>query len=81
MNGINAREKRKEVIDMWEKGKIDVLGMSETHLKGCGVVDGGDEDEGGLWEGPEGGMIWAGVERGRGKEGCALMPKSVGTNG
>ncbi len=47
-----------------------MLGMSETHLKGCGVVDGRDEDVG-LWEGLEGGVIRAGI--GRGKEGCALM--------
>ncbi len=47
VNGINAREKRKEVIGMCEKGKIDVLQMSETYLKGRGMVDGRDEDEGG----------------------------------
>ncbi len=41
-------EMRKEMIGMCNKGKIDVLGMNETHLKGCGVVDGRDEDEGGL---------------------------------
>ncbi len=50
-----------------------MLGMSETHLKGCGVVDGRDEDERGLWGGLEGGVIWAGIEKGRGREGCTLM--------
>ncbi len=73
MIGIDAREKRKEVIGMCRKGKIDELGISETHLKGCGVVDGRDEDEGGLWEGLEGGVIWSGIEKGRGREGCALV--------
>ncbi len=52
---------------------MDVLGVSETHLKGCGMRDGRDEDEVGLWEGLEGGVVWTGIERGRGKEGCAIM--------
>ncbi len=73
VNGMNAHEKRKEVIDMCGRGKIDVLGLSETHLRGSGMLDGRDEDEGGLWEGLEGGVIWTGVERERGKKGCALM--------
>ncbi len=65
--------KRKEVVDMVEKGRIDVLGVSETHLKGCGMKDGRDEDEGGLWEGLERGVVWAGIEKGRGTEGGAIM--------
>ncbi len=44
---MNAQEKKEEVIGMCEERQIDVLRMSETHLKGCGVVDGRDEDEGG----------------------------------
>ncbi len=55
------------------RGKIDVLGMSETHLKGCGVAVGRDEDEGRLLGGLKGRVVWTGIERGRGKEGCALM--------
>ncbi len=52
--------KRKEVVDIFERGRIDVLGMSEIHLKGCGMKDGRDEDERGLWEGLEGGIVWTG---------------------
>ncbi len=48
VNGMNDRGKRKEVVDMVEKGRIDALGVSEIHLKGCGMKDGRDEDEGGL---------------------------------
>ncbi len=47
VNGMNDRRKQKEVVDMVEKGRIDVLGVSETHLRGCGMKDGRDEDEGG----------------------------------
>ncbi len=73
VNGMNDRGKRRETVDMFERGGIDVLGVSETHLKGCGMKDGREEDEGGLWEGLEGGIVWVGIEKGRGKEGCAFM--------
>ncbi len=73
VNGMNDRGKRKEVVDIFERGRTDVLGVIETHLKGCGVKGGRDEDEEGLWEGLEGGVVWIGIEKGRGKERCATM--------
>ncbi len=73
VNGMNDRGKTREIVEMFERGRIDVLGVSETDLKGCGMKDGRQEDEGGLWEGLDGGVVWAGIEKGRGKEGCAIM--------
>ncbi len=73
VSGINAQENRKEVVDMFKRGKINILGMSETHLEECGVTDGRDEDERELWEGLEGGLVWTGIGKGRRKEGCAIM--------
>ncbi len=50
-----------------------VLGMSETHLRGCGVVDGRDEDEGGLWEGLEEGVSrWDGLSNKSVYERCGM---------
>ncbi len=69
--GMNDRGKRREIVEMFERGRIDALGVSETHMKGCGMKDGREEDEGGLWEGLEGGVVWAGIERGREKVWCA----------
>ncbi len=66
-------EERGEIVNMFERGRIDVLGVSETHLKGCGMKDGREEDEGGLREELEGGVVWAGIEKGRGREACAIM--------
>ncbi len=44
MNCMNDRGKRREIVDMFERGRIDVLGVSETHLKGCGMKDGREEE-------------------------------------
>ncbi len=37
------------------------------------MKDGRDEEEGGLWEGLKGGIVWTGVEKGRGKEEFVIM--------
>ncbi len=59
-----------------KKGRLDVIGLQETHMKGCGVVEclGGNECL--IWEGMEGGVVWCGGDeksRDRGKEGWALL--------
>lgn len=64
MNGINEERKRREMINKFQKGRIDVLGV--RHI--CGS-DGKER----LWEGVEWGVVWAGVEGGRGRQGCALF--------
>ena len=72
VNGLRCESKRKEVLEMVRKGRMDVVGLQETHMKGCGV--GGNDCE--LWEGMEGGVVWCGVDeksKGRGREGCALL--------
>ncbi len=81
VNGLNAQEKRKEVIGMCEERRIDVSGMSETHLRGYGVVDGRDETEGGAVGGLRG-MSDMGRGRKRKREVCPNgLPVSVGRYG
>ncbi len=55
------------------RGCIDQIFTVKILVSRCGMLDGRDEDDGGLWKGIAGAVIWTGVERGRGKEECALM--------
>ncbi len=67
---------------MFEREEIDVLGMSEIHLKGCGVTDGRDEDEEGAMGGTRG-RNGIDRDRRRRREGwmCSNgLPKSMGRN-
>ena len=38
LRGINGTAKRKEVVDVFRKGKFELLALSETKLKGNGEV-------------------------------------------
>ena len=70
VNGMSVECKRKEVLADMRKGKLDVLGVQETHMKGCGVMDCMEGSECELWEGMKGGVVWCGIDekiRGRGK--------------
>ena len=75
-NGIGNEGKRRGIVRDCMKGKVDVLGLSETHLKGQGMCECKRGDSGGLWEGMEGGAVWTGLEesyKGKAKEGCAIL--------
>ena len=75
-NGLKDERKRREIVDSCMKGRVDVLGLSETHLKGQGMCKCIKGNGGGLWEGMEGGAVWAGLEetyKGKAKEGCAIL--------
>ncbi len=53
-------------------GRVDVLGVSETHVRGRGMSDGRE----GMWKSVPGGVVWTGMDeryKGRGKEGCAIV--------
>lgn len=56
-----AESKRKEVIEGVKKGRLDVIGLQEMHMKGCGVVEYLGGNECGIWEGIEG-VVWCGVD-------------------
>ena len=76
INGCQDEIKRKELVNEFDKAELDVLGVSETHIKGQGVwgSDSGEDNE--MWRNLKGGCVWAGrdeMERGRGKEGCAVL--------
>ncbi len=76
VNGMSVESKRKGVMEGLKKGRLDVIGLQEMHMRRCGIMEcvGGNECE--IWEGMEGGVVWHGVDeksRGRGKEGCALL--------
>ena len=76
VNGINDWVKRREVLENAKKGCIDVLGIGETHLRGCGEWVYGRDGSSSLWEGVEGGVVWTGISegcKGRAREGCALV--------
>lgn len=51
-------------------GKLDVLGVIETHWEGCGVWECRSKNKEGLWDGFKGVIVWTGAEKGRVKEGC-----------
>lgn len=39
INGISVVEKRKEEVEIFKRGRLDVLGIQETYLvRGCRVV-------------------------------------------
>ena len=51
------------------------MGVQETHMKCCGVIDCMMGSESKVWEGMEG-VVWCGVDekrKGLGKKGCALF--------
>ncbi len=76
VNGMSVESKRKEVMESAKKGRLDVIGLQEMHMKGCGVVECLGRNERRIWEGMEGGVKWCGMDeksRGRGKAGCALL--------
>lgn len=43
MNGLNEDWKRRDVIEAFGKGKVDILGIGETHLQGCGATEYGND--------------------------------------
>ena len=76
VNGINDWYKRREVIESAKKGCIDVLGVGETHIRGCGEWVHGRDGNSSVWEGVEGGVVWTGISEGckeKAREGCALI--------
>ena len=76
VNGLKDENKRRMVIESCMKGRVDVLGLSETHLSGVGAGKCGVGSEGGRWEGMVGGAVWTGLDdgyRGREKEGYAIL--------
>lgn len=54
----------------WREGYM--CWVSKIHLKGYVVWECRSENEGGC-DSLKGGLVWAGVEEGRGMEGCALL--------
>ena len=56
---------------------MDVIGIQETLINGCGVIGCMVGNESEVWEGMEGGVVWCGVDekgKGREKEGCVCTP-------
>ena len=73
-NELQDECKRKNMVIEWKEGRLDVLGVGETHIIGKGVVNGCVNE--GLWEGMEGMVIWSGLNeeyKGRAKEGVAFL--------
>lgn len=61
-------------------GRVDVLGVSETHIRGTCVSDGRE----GMWEGVPRVVVWTGIDekyRGRSEEGCAIVMSERVWNG
>ena len=75
-NGIREEGKRREMIETARRKNVDVLAVTETHLKGKGWLGDGDDDGGGIWQGVEGGVVWGGLDekyKGRSKGGVAII--------
>jgi exonuclease III len=67
VGGINGVEKREEVMNVFRKGKFDLLALTETKMKGKG------ED---VWCGVK--CVYAGVnENVRAREGVAILLSDV----
>ena len=67
VRGVNEGWKRSSVIQVMRERKYDVLALSETKLKGNGLIE---------WDGMKG--VKAGVgERGRAREGVAVLMKEI----
>ena len=66
INGCQDEVKRNEMINEFAKGKLDVLGVSETHIRGQGSWYSEKEEECELWRNLTGGCVWSG-RGGRGK--------------
>ena len=66
MRRINDTTEREEVVDIFKKGKFELLALTETKLKGKGEVS---------WSGVN--VIFAGVQMERAKEGEAVQLKDV----
>jgi len=76
VNGMQGEIKRRELVESFKKGKIDVLGVGETHMRGQGIGVYGSGNECKIWDGMEGGVVWTGLDekyKGKGKEGCAIL--------
>ena len=53
----------------FEVGKLEIMGVQETRIKGCEVVDCMMGSESEVWEGMEEGVVWCGVdEKSKGRE-------------
>ena len=67
MRGINDTTKREEVVDIFKKGKFELLALMEKKLKGKGEVS---------WSGIN--VIFTGVqEMESAREGVAVLLKDV----
>ena len=53
VNGMTEEGKRRELVECFKRGRLDVLGVGETHMKGNGTTDCGMESECKTWEGME----------------------------
>ena len=76
VNGMGDERKRHEIVEFFKEKKIDVLAVSETHMKGNGLWMSENGENSKLWEGLEGGVCWSGLNeeyKGRVKEGCAIL--------
>ena len=56
-NGLTDEGKRKMVVESCINGRVDILGLSETHMNGVGVAECGTGGDDGLWEGMVGGVV------------------------
>ncbi|KAK3881606.1 hypothetical protein Pcinc_013952 [Petrolisthes cinctipes] len=76
VNGMVEKTKRREIVECFKNGGVDVMGVTKTHLKGWGVEECEAGGESVMWEGMEGGVVWTGMSekcKGRGREWCAVL--------
>lgn len=51
MNELKEEWRRREVVKGFKRRMVDVLDITDTHLKGCGSQIYGCDNEKGVWEG------------------------------
>ena len=39
INGNGLKVLRRELVESYEGGRLDIMGVQETHIKGCRAID------------------------------------------
>ena len=77
VNGLGVL-RRRELVESFERGMFDVMGVQETYVKGCRVIDFVIGSESEVWEGMEGRVVWCGLnEKKQGKRKGRVCTSSI----
>lgn len=73
---LGEGEKRIQVVGSFRRGKLDVLGVQESYLRGCRLTECMRGNECDVWEGINRGVLWNGMvvgSKGRERKLCTFL--------